>query len=309
MPVCAIRPALRAVYDSEGVLHSLHRNVAPQSSYVFHFAGRPIAQLDISGGSESWKWLTADHLGTPIAATGTGGALLWQGGFEPFGADWSGADGAGVFLRFPGQWEEGVWGDASLGTGLYYNVHRWYGANSGRYFAPDPMMVSHAWRSTYLYAEGQATALIDPLGLYSVTSHSSEEFATGDPKFRGKDVRAEFTCGCCSPGGKDWCLKFRVHIYYGFYFPRPPLQCERAHEQVHLRIFKNFINEVAIDTILPPERKRYGSRDQCEDAGRRAKDLLFSEFKRRDHIYSQRQRSYDRRVWVPEFFTCGITGK
>ena len=139
VPVCAIRPALRATYSSEGVLHSLHRNVGPQSSYVFYVAGRPIAQLDVSSGTETWKWLTTDHLGTPIAATGAGGALLWQGGFEPFGADWSGAAGAGVFLRFPGQWEEGVWGNGGLGVGMYYNVHRWYKLPEGRYTRPDPI--------------------------------------------------------------------------------------------------------------------------------------------------------------------------
>ena len=41
-----------------------------------------------------------------LVATADTGALVWQGGFEPFGADWNGAKAAGVFLRFPGQWVE-----------------------------------------------------------------------------------------------------------------------------------------------------------------------------------------------------------
>ena len=181
IPVCAIRPALRAIYSSEGLLHSLHRNVAPQSSFIFHFAGRPVAQLDLSGGTESWKWLTADHLGTPIAATGSGGALLWQGGFEPFGADWSGAGGAGVFLRFPGQWEEGAWGNASLETGMHYNVHRWYERERGRYTSPDPEwgestlleQRTPAALGQFLYSSSLPTVESDPLGLLSFNYHKT----------------------------------------------------------------------------------------------------------------------------------------
>src|SRR5690606_29279210 len=107
LPTCPPpKPAVRPTYSSEGLLHALARNGAPERSLVFHFAGRPVAQLDLATGTETWKYLTADHLGTPIAATSQNGALLWQGGFEPFGADWSGAGAAGVFLRFPGQWRK-----------------------------------------------------------------------------------------------------------------------------------------------------------------------------------------------------------
>ncbi len=162
-PNCTIRPAVRATYSSEGLLHSLHRNVAPQSSYVFYFNGRPVAQLDVSAGTGTWKWLTTDHLGTPIAATGPSGALLWQGGFEPFGADWSGAGGAGVFLRFPGQWEEGAWGAG--GETVYYNLHRWYGSGTGRYTQPDRLRSPFAY-SDYLYISANPLGGTDRFGLF-----------------------------------------------------------------------------------------------------------------------------------------------
>ena len=174
VPICVIRPAVRATYSSEGLLHSLHRNVPPQSSYVFYFAGRPAAQLDVSNETESWKWLTADHLSTPIAATGAGGALLWQGGFEPFGADWSGAGGAGVFLRLPGQWVEGVWGNA--GEGLYYNLHRWYERGTGRYTRPDPLGLVFD-PNVYAYTTGRPTFYLDPLSLAKVTNKSCRAIA------------------------------------------------------------------------------------------------------------------------------------
>lgn len=163
VPSCTIRPAVLSTYSSEGLLHAISRNVAPERSLVFHFAGRPVAQLDVSGGTESWKWLTMDHLGTPIAATNTSGTLLWQGGFEPFGADWNGAGGAGVFLRFPGQWEEGVW-NRSPDSKLAYNLFRWHDTSVGRYIKPDPLQSSQSL-DTFAYAQNNPIVKFDRFGL------------------------------------------------------------------------------------------------------------------------------------------------
>ena len=92
------------VYSSEGLLHHNDETV------VFYFAGRPVALFDNAG----LRFLTADHLGTPIALTST--SLDWSGGFEPFGADYSGAADAGNFLRFPGQWVDGSWEISGTGN-------------------------------------------------------------------------------------------------------------------------------------------------------------------------------------------------
>jgi YD repeat-containing protein len=80
---CPPLPAVHPTYSSEGLLYALQRATAPQRSYVFHFAGRPVAQMDLTGATESWKLLAVDHLGTPIAATSTSGAVLWQGASSP----------------------------------------------------------------------------------------------------------------------------------------------------------------------------------------------------------------------------------
>lgn len=155
VPVCVAPPIVRPTYSSEGLLHALQRNTPPERSYLFYFAGRPVAQLDRTGGAEAWKFLTVDHLGTPIAATSTAGTLLWQGGFEPFGTDWSGAGGAGVFLRFPGQWEEGT-----LGGEIYYNLYRWYELRTGRYTRPDPVRLRPMFH-IYTYVEGNPFMYVD----------------------------------------------------------------------------------------------------------------------------------------------------
>jgi RHS repeat-associated protein len=172
-PTCPPLPAVHPTYSSEGLLHALQRATAPQRSYVFHFAGRPVAQMDLTGTTESWKLLTVDHLGTPIAATSTSGGLLWRGGFEPFGADWS---GAGVFLRFPGQWVDGVWG--STGLGLSYNLHRWYDSLLGRYIEPDPIGLRGGF-NVMLYVEGNPLLGTDRLGLKVYRCCAPAQIAAG----------------------------------------------------------------------------------------------------------------------------------
>jgi len=160
----------------------------------FPFAGRPLAQLEISGGAETWKLLTTDHLGTPILATDAAGGPLWQGGFEPFGADYSGAAAAGVFLRFPGQWEDDIWGDASLGVGVYYNVFRWYQPEPGRYSRVDPAGLAGGV-NLYLYAFSAPTLLSDLFGLYCTTDFIRHYFkGNGQPVDLGKvGLRNNFT--------------------------------------------------------------------------------------------------------------------
>ena len=149
-----------ATYSSGGLLHhrateeprgpASPRNAPDRltQSFVLPFAGRPVGiydrveETDLEGQiteATSLSYLTTDHLGTPVLVTSAGGSDTWSGGFEPFGADYSDAQEAGVFLRFPGQWENEVWADASDDESLYYSIHRWYEFGTGRYSKVDPM--------------------------------------------------------------------------------------------------------------------------------------------------------------------------
>jgi RHS repeat-associated protein len=157
--------SVHPTYNSGGLL--LHRNFnqpsgfssIPTDLYIFYFAGRPVATLEnVSGGppSSTLSYLTTDHLGTPILITNTSGSQVWQGGFEPFGDDYSGAP---TILRLPGQWVED-------NSGLYYNVNRWYASGSGLYTQPDP--VSVPWGRSmrdFIYGGSAPTLYRDPLGL------------------------------------------------------------------------------------------------------------------------------------------------
>jgi RHS repeat-associated protein len=179
-------------YDSEGLLRrrahlSLFAPAAPPSETdtVFYFAGRPVATLRLSSGSSTLTYLTTDHLGTPILAVADTGALVWQGGFEPFGANWNGASAAGVFLRFPGQWADREWESSRLESGLYYNLHRWYGSGVGRYGTTDPLglavsvnLYTYAYSNPVLWTDSDGRLPVPPpftaQCVYSVAKEARE---------------------------------------------------------------------------------------------------------------------------------------
>ena len=182
-----------ATYDSGGRLHHrahLQRRgpTSPrnqpeirQDGWVLYFGSRPAGILEKtvetppSGApttTTALTWLTTDHLDTPVLATDAAGSTVWQGGFEPFGADWNAARSAGIFLRLPGQWDDATWDNAKLPSGLSFNANRWYSPATGRYTSPDPVQVAAVGGisnlSRYLYADGDPIDASDPLGLYTV---------------------------------------------------------------------------------------------------------------------------------------------
>ena len=157
-------------YSSEGVLHRVASSDG--TSYVFYFGGRPVAQLAAPAGS--LLYLTTDHLGTPILASDVAGGVEWEGGFEPFGEDSSGASAADVFLRFSGQWQDDSWLGSS-DSSQSYNVFRWYESTLGVYTRLDPFGIRLPVEvNGYWYAEARPVFFTDGLGLYA-----GDPFAVG----------------------------------------------------------------------------------------------------------------------------------
>jgi RHS repeat-associated protein len=178
-PQPPVQNLLAAVYDSSGLLHALlPEGEASDLKLVFYLAGRPVATLS-SATDPLVTFITTDHLGAPILALDINGNSQWLGGFEPFGHDWqTGASSAtvnGVFLRLPGQWRDPIWENASLGTELLYNVHRWYEPQTGRYASPDPLGVA-ASLNDYVYVDSRPTYFHDPLGLIAVDGDSCKSY-------------------------------------------------------------------------------------------------------------------------------------
>ena len=181
-----VDPATGAVteptYSSEGLLDALRRQETPASleqrfTYLY-FAGRPVAQLELDGsGGQTLRYLSTDHLGTPVVTLDETGAELWDSAFEPFGRDAEEAtpDGAlanDVFLRFPGQWEDGRWAGAVMGAEVFYNVHRWFVPAIGAYNRTDPLwaedvllMQPDSPLGHYQYGRQQPLNQTDSLGL------------------------------------------------------------------------------------------------------------------------------------------------
>jgi RHS repeat-associated protein len=133
----------------------------PWDMAILYFAGRPVASRE-----EGWylppslTYVTTDHLGTPILLADEAGSVVWQGGFEPFGGDYGGAAASGVELRLPGQLDDDRWEF----SGLYYNVHRWYQPDVGRYTRTDPIGLTGGV-NLYSYVLNRPTFATDPTGL------------------------------------------------------------------------------------------------------------------------------------------------
>ncbi len=160
--------ATQSTYTSEGLL--LRRSTSNEltgavskDTKILYFAGRPVAFVETATPPAVATYLAVDHLGTPILETTAAGTSLWSGGFEPFGKDWNGAQTAGEFLRFPGQWEDAGWSGVS-GAGFEYNVRRWYVGGQGRYSQADPLGLTSG-PNVFSYVSGAPTRFRDPLGL------------------------------------------------------------------------------------------------------------------------------------------------
>ncbi len=132
----------------------------------------PMAQVaaDIGTALKSWfgsdaaiTYLHNNHLGAPEVATDQSGKPVWHAGYSAFGKIVN-VSQAGktarrftLNLRLPGQYEDQE-------SGLYYNDHRYYDADNGRYLTPDPLGL-RAGINTYAYVSSNPLRYVDPTGL------------------------------------------------------------------------------------------------------------------------------------------------
>jgi RHS repeat-associated protein len=103
-------------------------------------------------------------LGTPIQATDRSGIIVWSAQYNAFGraniTTPTATDDKPVIassLRFPGQVEDAE-------TGLYYNWHRYYDPEVGRYVTADPIGLVGGV-NFYAYVNGNPVNFTDLLGL------------------------------------------------------------------------------------------------------------------------------------------------
>jgi len=98
----------------------------------------------------------------PHMMTDQDGEVVWDTNYVPFGATFgTGSIGVTNNFRFPGQYEDEM-------TALYYNHHRYYVPDTGRYNQVDQGKCSFSSDNVYVYASLNPIVNSDPLGLFCI---------------------------------------------------------------------------------------------------------------------------------------------
>lgn len=154
------------VYDEAGRwLGDYDSSGAPLQQAIW-LDSLPVGLLAGAGSSQQLHYVEPDHLGTPrvvIDPIRDVAVWAWDAKGEAFGntipdQDPDGDGTAFVFdMRFPGQRYDAA-------SGLNYNYHRNYEAETGRYTRPDPIGLNGGV-SMFLYANASPLKNVDPNGL------------------------------------------------------------------------------------------------------------------------------------------------
>lgn len=154
---------------------------------------RPIAVIDYDKDNQANVYsVNTDYLGTPKQVTDNTGMVVWEASHDAFGkviqvksrkpssngeqkaSNWSlglisranadeGNHQNAAFefnLRFAGQYEDSE-------SGYYYNWHRFYNPETGRYLTSDPISLAGGL-NTYNYVGQNPHRSVDPWGLYTI---------------------------------------------------------------------------------------------------------------------------------------------
>ncbi|GGW47552.1 RHS repeat-associated core domain-containing protein [Vreelandella hamiltonii] len=137
-----------------------------------------------------------DALGTPTQLVNAHGETAWQAQPHDWAATRNERGHTAQPIRFQGQWHDEE-------SGLYYNRHRYYDPQQGRYISQDPIGLKGGM-NLYGYVTNP-TGMVDPLGLVgecqgnwehvgSVTGYGTSVTATGVDgslvRLRAADARA-----------------------------------------------------------------------------------------------------------------------
>ncbi len=157
---------IKYAYDLDNHLIGEYKaDGTPIREYVW-LGDLPIAVLDSNpDGTTSAYAIETDHLGTPRLLTDATQQPRWRWTSPPFGEvlpdeNPSGLGAVTFNLRFPGQYYDKE-------SGLNYNYHRYYQAETGRYVQSDPIGLDGGW-NTFAYVGGNPVLFADPRGLDAV---------------------------------------------------------------------------------------------------------------------------------------------
>lgn len=121
--------------------------------------GQPLpAQCRPALGEPSISFFHVDHIGTPLQLTDERGQVIWQGNTDAWRAVAEEQGSSDQPIRFQGQYHDAE-------SGLYYNHHRYYLPEIGRYASQDPIGF-RGGPNPYVYALNVPTMAYDPSGLF-----------------------------------------------------------------------------------------------------------------------------------------------
>ena len=126
-----------------------------QADYIY-LGDRPLATFQPSNGKT--YFLHDDRLGTPQRATDNTQAIAWSADYQPFGYTSTGIGLIVQDLRLPGQ-------EFEVETWWNHNGSRDYASTVGRYLQPDPIGITAAAKSFYVYVGNNPIGRIDLSGL------------------------------------------------------------------------------------------------------------------------------------------------
>ncbi|WP_254918677.1 RHS repeat domain-containing protein [Vibrio sp. V15_P4S5T153] len=148
---------------------------------------RPLAQVTHKANQASQlHYIVTDHAGTPQELCSENGEVVWQGEQALWGhyqqqntlpnygvRENAHNDELYCDLRYQGQIEDRE-------SGLYYNVNRYYDADSGQYLSPDPIGFAGGLRpQAYVF---NPLDWVDPLGLAGEAHEGKGEDVTNNAK-------------------------------------------------------------------------------------------------------------------------------
>jgi RHS repeat-associated protein len=153
------------VYATNGQL--LYEQSAQRSVNYVWLAGRLVGISINHGALQS---VHTDWLGRPELVTGTSSpTIAWRASNAVYDRKVTLDSLGGLNVFFPGQYYDAE-------SNLYYNWHRYYDANSGRYVQSDPLGLK-AGINTYGYSLGNPISHTDPSGLQSLTDGGFSNYA------------------------------------------------------------------------------------------------------------------------------------
>ena len=150
------------LYNESGQIIVESRTAGLHAEWIY-MDGLPVATVrwdghPNGGGDPEVLFIHTDHLGTARYVTDTAGELrAWTlYSTDPFKIRWGGLN---FELGFPGQYN-------MVEVPYWYNWHRDYMPESGRYLQPDPIGLAGGL-NTYAYANTNPLRYTDPYGLFA----------------------------------------------------------------------------------------------------------------------------------------------